>query len=70
MICRYQVKSSDENRAQADATYHMNGRVFEFVLLFVVEDEAVLLYVAHYRRLPPWTLQEGDQTIENPILYT
>ena len=51
-------------------TYHVNGGVLELVLLFVVEDEAVLLDVAHHGRLPARALQERDQAVEDPVLKT
>ena len=46
------------------ATYIVNGGVLEFVLLLVVEDEAVLLDETHDWRLPSWALQEGYQAVE------
>ena len=52
------------------STYHVNGCIFELVLLFIVEDEAVLFDVADDRRLPPRTFQEGDEAVEDPILST
>ena len=49
-------------------TYHVDSGVLELVLLFVIEDEAVLLDEAHDGRLPSWALQKSDETVENPIL--
>ena len=46
----------------------MNGGILELIFLFVVKDEAVLFDVADNWRLPSWTLQEGYQTVEYPIL--
>ena len=46
----------------------MDGCVLEFVLLFVIEDEAVLFDEADDGRLPSWTLQECNQAVENPVL--
>ena len=50
------------------ATYIVYGGVLEFVLLLVVEDEAVLLDETHDWRLPSWALQEGYQAVEDPVL--
>jgi hypothetical protein len=46
----------------------MNIRKIEFVFLFVVEYEAMLLNEADDRRLPARALDKSDQTIENPVL--
>ena len=51
-------------------TYHMNSGVLELVLFFVVEDEAVLLDVAHHGRLPARALEESDQAVEDPVVLS
>ena len=38
--------------------YHVDCGVLELVLLFVVENQAMLFNVAHNRSLPSWALEE------------
>jgi hypothetical protein len=48
----------------------VNLGVFQFVLIFVVKDDAILLNVGDYRRLPTGAFQESYQAVEDPVLYT
>jgi hypothetical protein len=46
----------------------MNMRKIEFVFLFVVEYETMLLNEANDRCLPTRALDKSDQAVENPVL--
>jgi hypothetical protein len=46
----------------------VNLSVLEFVFLLSVENDAVLIQVAHNGRLPTWATQEIDDDVKEPVL--
>jgi hypothetical protein len=48
----------------------MDSGIFEFVLVIVVEDDAVLVDEAHYWGHPAGASQEVHDYVEKPILHT
>jgi hypothetical protein len=48
--------------------YIVNLSVLEFVFLFGVENDAVLIQIAHNGRLPTWTAQEVNDDVKEPVL--
>jgi hypothetical protein len=47
----------------------VDARVLKLVLVFSVENEAVLIEEAHDGRLPAGTSEEVDDDVEEPVLY-
>ena len=58
----------DIGRAFTDSAYLVDCSVLKLVFIFGIKNETVVFNEADDRCLPSWTLQEGDQAIEDPIL--
>ena len=58
----------DIGRAFTDSAYLVDRSVLKLVFIFGIKNETVVFNEADDRCLPSWTLQEGDQAIEDPIL--
>ena len=50
------------------STHLVDRSVLELVFFLIIENYAVIFYETDDWCLPSWTLEEGDQAIEDPIL--
>ena len=65
----YDVQKLDDiGKAITDGTHLVNRCMLKLIFFFIIKNEAVVFNEAYDRCLPSWTLKEGDQAIEDPIL--